>query len=178
MTVVDRLLGLILGLALAWAGLLILIEAARAALGEQPWLVDVSAWNQALGDLAWNDPVLLLVLAGTVLLGLILLIMELKPRRPGHFVMQDQRDDRNTTVDRRGLEDRLRRRVVDDEDVVDANVRVGRRRARVTASVPPDTSPRSVRERLESKVRAALDELSLRARLRPAVKVQRTRGVR
>ncbi|MDP8958253.1 MAG: hypothetical protein M3N51_03425, partial [Actinomycetota bacterium] len=84
MTVVNRLLGLILGLALAWAGLLILIEAARAALGESPWLVDVRAWDQALGDLTWNDQVLLLVLAGMVLLGLILLIMELKPRRPGH----------------------------------------------------------------------------------------------
>jgi hypothetical protein len=170
MTVLNRLLGLALGLALVGGGLLAVMEAALAALDRSPWLVPHGQWGRAMGELAWDDRTFMVVAALTVLAGVLLLVLQVWPARPSVVPIVEERPDRLAALDGRGFADLLRRSAREDEDVLDARVRLRRRSARVVARAPSNAQLRTVQSRAAERVQARVDELRLQRP--PAVKVR------
>lgn len=177
MTVLNRLLGLALGLALLGAGLLAAVETVLAFLQRPPWLVRYDEWTPALAELTWDDRTLIVIAASTVLAGILLLLLQLWPGRPSALPIVEQRPNRLAALDGRGLQELLRRSAVEDGDVLDADVRVRRRAARVSGRVAQDAQPRAVQSRTRERVQARVNELGLQRPLKVKARMKRS-GVR
>lgn len=169
MRTVNRLLALVVALALAAAGAIAVVEITAGLLGRPPVLVRRTDLATELAQLRWDDPRVVAAAAAMVLVGLLLLAVELIPRRPAQLPLQD-RPGRSAAIDRRGLQERLRHVALGDRDVVAATVRV-RRRARLRVSVPGGTDRRDARARVRERVTAAIGQLGLRRRLPVTVAV-------
>lgn len=175
MRVVNRVLALLVGLAVVAVAAIALGEVAVGLLGRDALLIPRAAWARSMTELRWNDPGL--VGAGTIALviGVALLVVELWPRRPLELPVRDHVAGRSMSIDRRGLQQRLRRVIEQDADVVNALVQV-RRSAHVRVLVPPGVDRRQVRTRITERLRAAVDGLELAAPLPVQVRVDRVRG--
>lgn len=173
MTVVNRMLALVLGLALLVAGVVTVVEVVAARLGRPPWVVPTSAWDQTLGALRWDDSRVVTVLVAMLVIGLLLLLLELWPRQPQVLPLQPASPDRTAAVDRRGLQEHLRQIVAEDPSVTTVRVQAGKRKVAVQAEVPPSEDVATVRQRLESRLTEALDRLDLQRPVRPTVQLDR-----
>lgn len=176
MTVLNRVLGLALGLALLGGGLLAVVEAILAFLARPSWLVRYEEWSPELAQLTWDNRALTVTAALTVLAGVVLVVVQLWPGRPSALPLVDQRPNRLAALDGRGLRELLRRSAVDDGDVLGADVRVRRRTARVSGRVASDAQPRTVESRTRERVQARVDELGLQRPLKVKVDMKRSRA--
>lgn len=174
MRVVDRLLALAFGVGFIVVGLAAAGEALLAYLARDPVLPH-DRWAGALQGRGWSDPVVVQVLAVAALVGLVIVALQFVPRRPAALALADASGDRRTSIDRRGLQDRFRRVAVGDQDVLSAAVRVRRRRVRATLWAPPDANSAVVRARVRHALRADIEALRMRRRLRPKVRVRHAR---
>lgn len=173
MNIANRLLGMILGLALLGGGLLAAVEAALAFAQRPRWLVPYDQWAPAVAELAWDDRTLMVAAALIVLAGLLLVILQLWPGRPDALRIVEEKPNRLAALDGRGLEELLRRSAVDDGDVLTADVRVSRRTARVSGRVPQDARPRAVQWRTRDRVQQRVDSLRLQRPLKVRVHMER-----
>ena len=173
MTVVNRMLALVVGLALLAAGMVTVTEVVAARLGRPPWVVPTTVWDQTLGALRWDDPSVVWVLIGTLVIGLLLLLLELWPHRPQVLALQQASPDMTAAVDRRGLQEHLRQVIVEDPAVTTARVQAGKRKVVVEAAVPPSEDTAAVRQRLHSRLTEALERLNLQRPVRPTVRLNR-----
>jgi hypothetical protein len=175
MNIVNRLLGLLVGLLLLAAGVVVVIEAVLALLDRPGWLVDRQAWDAFLLELAWDHRGLLVVAGLLVLAGVALLLLQLRSATPTAFRLAGEDPHRDVTVEGRGLQELLRRRAAEDEDVLSASVRVRSRNARVSVQVPPDADEDAVRDRVKEAVDARIADLGLERPLTSKVDAQRSR---
>lgn len=175
MEVINRLLGLLLGLALLAAGLLIIVETAVVAAGRSGWLVDREVWGEAVGQLQWDDRNLVVVATIVAVLGLALALLQLWPARPRFLPLSPRGQARRDAIDGRGLQELLRRAAAQDHDVMKAYVAVRRRKAKVKVRTPSDADSKAVRARVKQQVRARVDALDLKRPISPRVKVERSR---
>lgn len=173
MNIVNRLLGLLVGLLLLGAGVLAAAETVLAFLGRQPWVVPVDRGASTLSELTWDDRTLMVAAVLTLVGGLLLVILQLWPRRTTALPMVEQKQDRLAAVDSRGLAELLRRSAVEDSDVLDADVRVSRRAARLSGRVPQDASLREVQSRTRERVQARVDALRLHHAVKVKVRMRR-----
>lgn len=172
MRIANRLLALVVWLAVSSAAGLTLVEVTLALLGRPGWLVDRPAWAQTVRQLRWDDPAMIAAESTALVAGLLLVIAQLKPRRPALLGTKGGSPGRQVRFDRKGVELFLSRLAVADPDVAAAQVRIGRFRSRLTATLEPRTAVRSARRRLRQQLRAAGLELALRRRLRFKIKVK------
>lgn len=175
MNALNRLLGLLLGLLLLAVGALAIAETVLAALDRPGWLVGRGDWHGTLQGLTWQDRGLILTSAVALLAGLALLAVQLRSGTPSRIAVAQEDPDRRADIDGRGMRELLRRRAVEDEDVLGATARVRRRKARVTVDAPPDADAGEVKARVRQALRDRIDELELRKPLRPKVVVRRAR---
>lgn len=175
MELINRLLGLLLGLALLAAGVLVVVEAALALAGQPGWLADREAWGQAAGQLQWNDGNLVVVATILAVVGLALAVLQLWPARPRFIPLSPHGQDRKDMLNTRGLQELLRRAAAEDHDVMAADVGVRRRKAHVRVYAPADAKAKAVRGRVKEQLRARIDALDLKRRLSPRVRVRRSR---
>lgn len=173
MTLVNRVLALIVGLALLAAGVVTVTEVVVARLARPPWVVPTTVWDQTLSALRWDDPRIVWVLVGMLVIGLLLLLLELWPHRPQVLPLQQGSSDMTAAVDRRGLQEHLRQIIAEDPAVTTARVQAGKRKVAVEADVPPSEDGSAVRQRLESRLTEALDRLDLQRPVRPTVRLNR-----
>lgn len=146
----DRLLVLLLGLALVALAVLVPVEVVRALTGAAP----LTPWPgvlEALRAARWEDGAVLAVAAGTAALGLLLVVLELRPRRPRGVLLQGDVPGVRTTLARRGLQELLASAATTVPGVREAAVALRRRRARVTA-----TTVLRGEERLDGALREAV----------------------
>lgn len=89
MRVVNRIAAGLLGVVLFALGVLAIVEAALVAVGGRPWLVHVDRWHGALSSrtLADNRVLGVSIIVGVV--GLIILISQLRPWPPRRLVTGD-----------------------------------------------------------------------------------------
>lgn len=176
MAFVNRLLGVLLGLAVAAAGIILLLETAWAIAGQPPLLVDRDRVAQALGSeqLTWGSTLVTSILVGLVLAGLLLLVLQLVPRQPAALAVEGG-DGRSASVDRKALAGQLRAAVAEDREVLRARSTVTKRKATVRARSVPGAETAAVRSRLEETVGSTLASLQLDQRVRPVVSVARSR---
>jgi hypothetical protein len=81
MSALNRLLSLLLGVALAVAGVIVVIEVILAAAGESFVLLPANRWLGWLKATSWSAASVMAILAAMTLVGLLLLLAELRPCR-------------------------------------------------------------------------------------------------
>lgn len=107
MRAANRVLSLLLGLVLLAGGLLVIVEAVLAAADQTSWLVPSDRWYEVLTETLVGDQVVLLVALGVGLLGLIVLVAEVRRWRPVRLPVRVDGADGDWWVGRRGAERRL-----------------------------------------------------------------------
>ena len=175
MNALNRLLGLLLGLLLLGLGIFAVVEAVVAELGRPGLLLERQAWDELLRGLTWESDWLMLTSTLVLLAGVALLAVQLWPGTPSRVPIAQSDADRRADIDGRGVQELLRRRAVEDEDVLGATARVRRRSARVRVQAPPDADASEVKDRVGQTLRERIDELGLESRLRTKVDVRRAK---
>lgn len=178
MRAVLRVLTPLLGLGLAVAGVLLVIEVVAAWL--QPpvdgVIVPWPAWRSVLETLTWRDDPVPVIAIGVGVVGLVLGLVGLLARRSD--VRMDGPDDAITvTTSARVLAQLVGRRVRAGEDVAGASVTASRRHVSVSAQARGQADP-GLRASVADRVDELLDELPLRRRPGVSVHVSERKGLR
>ena len=173
-----RVLAPLLGIALAAAGVLVVIEVVAAWVLPGPeggLLVRWPDWGATLAILSWNESPVPGIAIGVGVAGLLLMIVGLAARR-SEVRLEAPTADMTVTMPPRVLARLVGTRVRASEDVLSASVTASARRVVVTALVWHDAPP-DLREAIVGRVTELLDELPLRRRLHVAVSVRKREGV-
>lgn len=166
---VNRLLAVVVSLALVVAAALTVVEVTRWFIGASSLVIPWRDWTSTLTDLRAQDDALIVASGIAVLLGLLLLLFELKPRRPDALPTEPLLPGVDAVVTRKGLASSATTAARSVSGVVSADSSVRRRTVRVTARTPARGSERELREPVKHAVEQALADLALRRR--PKVRV-------
>ena len=179
MRVLLRVLSPLLGLALAAAGVLLVVEVVAARVrtpATTGLLVPWPDWRTTLESLTWADRPVPGIALGVAGAGLLLVLVGLLARR--HDIRLDPPSpDVTVTTSPRVLARLVGRRVRGSAGVAAASVTASRRRVGVGAQGWNDAGP-GLRDEVDAAVSALLDELPLARRPRVSVTVQQRKGPR
>jgi hypothetical protein len=159
----NRLLAALLILALACASALLIIEVTADRLEHKAAVVN---WHPAYGwatRTSWVSGSIRVTAVILILLGLVLLIAELKPPRVAR-IAADGAADMDTAYTRRGVAAAVRSAVTDVDGIRAASVKVNRRRVAVSAGAAAldKAAAQTVRDAVTTVARDRLAALSLR----------------
>jgi len=174
MAVLNRLLAVLFGLALAAIGVILVAETVAAAVAQPPLLVDRGMIDSRLAELSWTDWLTDLTLAILIGLGALLLLLQLVPRPPDALALRGG-PGREAEVERKSLASLLAARIGEDPEVLRARAKITPRAASVAAKAQPGADPRALRPRLEAATKSVLDPLQLASPPRTRVRVSRSR---
>jgi len=171
----NRVMAALLSLVLVVTGVLLIIEVIADRLSHRLSVVD---WHPAYGwakHTTWNAGSVRVTCVVLILLGLVLLIAELKPARVSRLAAdpaQAGAADIDTAYTRRGLAAAVRSAVTGVDGVRGASVKVKRRRVAVAATVAGQNraAARSLRDPISDAVGQRLRSLKLRRE--PSVSVR------
>lgn len=171
MRLANRLLAVLVALALIALAVLVPVEALRAALGKPHWVLPWETWTRTLAANTWRTGWARAVLIGLAVVGLLLLLAELKPRRPGLLPLARLTDNVQAGTTRRSLQQVLCRAAAEVDGVTQASVKARRRRVKVTAASRL-RDPGGLDQRVRDQVTERLTSLQLAAQPRLTVKVR------
>ena len=175
MRVLERLLALLLAAAVAVGSVVLAAEVLWAALGKKPLLVPwQSTYARGTTD-AWDSAPVRLVAVAVVVVGLLLLLAELTPRRTPRLKMTGSDPTVDAAVSRRSLRSALLSAAKQVDGISGAKAKVSKRKATVTATsrLGSAETAQGLTGDLEAALRARLDSLQLartprlRARVTP-----------
>lgn len=179
MRVLLRVITPLIGLALAAAGLLLVIEVVAAWVrpaATTGLIVPWPDWRAVLEEQTWAENPVPAVAIGVAVAGLLLMLVGLLARRSD--IGLDWPDSAMTvTTSARVLARLVGRRVRAGEDVTGASVTASRRRVAVTAQGWGGAGT-ELRDEVAGAVNTLLDELPLHRRPRVTVSVQERKGPR
>jgi hypothetical protein len=166
----DRLLSVLIALALLVLGLTITVEVVHTFFGQPghlllPW-EDLARW--ARGS-TWNDLLVRALGAALTILGLALLLTEIRRRRPGLVTLSPRVDGVTSGVTRSSLNRALAATAADVDGVRSASATLRRRRADIKA-VTALRDPGDLQSRINATVSERVQHLDLVAT--PAVRVR------
>ncbi|MCW2611633.1 MAG: hypothetical protein JWM15_2879 [Cryptosporangiaceae bacterium] len=133
MRYVNRVLAVLLGLTLAAAGVLTALEVGLAALTRPPLVFPHERITEVLQRSRWEDAPVRGVLLGIAVLGLVLLVAQLVPRRTRLLPIADPTPGVAVATTRRSLERALRRAATGADGISAASVTASPRRVRIRA---------------------------------------------
>lgn len=178
MRVVERVLSLLFALALIVGAVLFAVEVGWAVAGQRPLLVQ---WRSAYTNgrsHAWDTAPIRIAAVVLLVVGLLLLIAELKPRRPARLAMTSNTAGVDTAITRRGLRAALIRTAKQVDGISGASATVTRRKARVTATsrLGDAATAKTLTGELSSRLTSQLQALQLARtpKLRATVNPRRT----
>jgi Ni/Fe-hydrogenase subunit HybB-like protein len=173
MRVANRPLALILAAALLAGAVIVIAEVIGFAVGHSPLLVPWRTWFRWADATHWNATVVQVWAVILMVVGLILLILELKPPRATRLSLETTDKATDATVTRRGLARMLRTEAARVDGITGATVKVSRLRARVTAasSARGQVAATALTEPLTEALNARLDGLDMRHAPRLSVRV-------
>jgi nitrate reductase gamma subunit len=172
---IDRLLGLLVGLGLITIGSLIAAEATLAILGRPAWRFDptqilLEAQQVRLSELVTGSTLAVLTLIA-------LLVLWLARPRPGPLIrLRPAADARAAYLERRSVARRISRALERDAEIAAANVTIGWWRARARLTLHPGVTNEQVMRRVKTIVRTELAGLELRGRRYVSVSRKRASG--
>jgi hypothetical protein len=172
--ILNRIIIVLLGLALAAAGVLLVAETIAAAVSAPPLLLDRSLIDSRLAEMSWTDVEVDVTIAILIGLGALLLLAQLIPRQPDALPLRAGQG-REAEVDRKALAGLIAARAGADRDVLSARAEVTRRAAKVDARALPGADVGSARARLGQMLSEALGAIDLARPLRQKVTVRRSR---
>jgi hypothetical protein len=179
MRVLLRVLAPLLGLALAAAGVLLVIEVVAAwvrAAATTGLVVPWPDWRATIEDLTWAQFPVPLIAIGVGVVGLLLVLLGLSARR-SDIVVDAPAPEITVTTSPRVLARLVGRRVRAADDVAGASVTASRRKVSVSAQGWGEAGP-ELRDAVRSRVEELLEEVPLHRRPRVAVSVQERKGPR
>jgi hypothetical protein len=171
--VVNRLLVLILGLAVIAVAIVVIVEVIAELAGADPVLVDwpsAYAWAQRT---AWGDTMVLGISLLLVAVGVALVIFELWRSRVKRVPVDSSDDATDAAITRRGLARDVTAAVDDLDGVNPEHVTVGRSRITVRAAARNGAAPAALEDAVTTSVRNRLDRLHLRRPPRLVVNISR-----
>lgn len=180
MRLIERFLSLLLALALAAAAVLLALEVVWSALGKDPLVVP---WPDALDrgrTDTWDSSTVRGIAIGVLVVGLLLLLVALKPRRAPRLPLVRGESGVDAALTRRSLRRTLLTTAQQVDGISSAHAKVSRRKATVTATSrlgSADTA-KGLRGELESALQGRLDGLQLARTPRLRTRVQSRTGAR
>jgi glucose dehydrogenase len=172
-TITNRVLSILLALVLLAGGLLVAVEIVLAQLGRPALLIPWSAWASWVAGQTWDTLTVRLILAGLVVVGLILLILALRPGKPRRLALPATGSNLHMSIARRALQQNLADTAARASGVASASAKAGRRTVTITATTAnPNTT--EVHNAAQAAVNQRIDEIGLARRLRSRVRIQRS----
>jgi hypothetical protein len=167
----NRILAVLLAVAIAVAGVLTVIEVIAAATDNDPVIVK---WHGLVGDLASNEwktagPRVAAIIL--ILVGLLLLLFALRRGKPATVALTTDAPAVDMTTTRRSLQRSLATTATTVDGITDASVKVKRRKIVVKARAASGVTKEDGRARLSDEMQGRLDRLSLADSKRLKVKV-------
>ncbi|WP_432994735.1 DUF6286 domain-containing protein [Dactylosporangium sp. CA-233914] len=164
MRLLNRLLTLIVSLALIAGAIVVVVDVVAVLTGQRPTAVDWLGAYRWAGQATWADLEVRIVCLLLALVGLVLLGMELKPRRPARLTTHSDDPATDAAYTRRGVVQTVQTAVTDVDGIDDAAVTVRRRRVRVRArAYAREPAPAAaLRDSVTQAARSRLDALQLR----------------
>ena len=164
MRLLNRPLAFILAAALTVAAIIVIIEVIAYHVHHSPLVLHWTTWYHWASKTRWNQLVIQVWSAILMLIGLLILIIELKPRRITRLALNSEQPATDAAVTRGGLAGTLRAAATRVDGVSAAAVVIGRRRARVSAVAAARGRPatEALTEPVTTAVHDRLDQLNLR----------------
>lgn len=151
-SVVNRVLATVLAIALLAGAVLAVIEIVLSAMGRPPLLVPHARWADWLQAQTWNSAISYVILAGLVVVGLVLLVLAVRPGKPATLSLPSQQHGVRVEASRRSVERSLSSVASRVTGVSGASASAGRRAVRVDASTTTRAEPQ-----LQGQVTEAVD---------------------
>jgi Ni/Fe-hydrogenase subunit HybB-like protein len=173
MRLLNRPLAFILAAALAVAAIIVIIEVIAKGVGHGPVVVHWTTWYHWAKTTHWNQTVIVVWSAILIVIGLLILALELKPRRVTRLSLRSDQRATDAAVTRGGLAGTLRAAATRVDGISAAAVVVRRRRARVSATAAARGRPatEALNEPVTQAVQDRLSQLDLRHPPRLRVRV-------
>lgn len=133
MRLLNRPLAFILAVALAAASVILIVEVIEFAVGSGPAIVHWTTWYHWADSTKWNAQVIRVWSAILIVIGVLILALELKPRRITRLRLRSGDQATDAALTRSGLAGTLRAAATGIEGISSAEVTVRRRRAHVAA---------------------------------------------
>ena len=164
MRLVNRPLAFILAAALAVAGIIVIIEVIAFHIKSGPLVLHWTTWYHWAGRTRWDQLVVRVWSAILIVVGVLILALELKPRRVTRLPLRSSHDATDPAVTRGGLAGTLRAAATGVDGIASAAAKVRRRRARVTAVAAARGRPAAdaLTEPVTQALQGRLDGLDLR----------------
>jgi hypothetical protein len=166
MRLANRVIAALLSLAVACAGVLLIIEVIAARTGQHAVVVSWHAAYNWAARTAWSSASIRLTAGILIALGLVLLIAELTPARVSRLAADPAKAGATgigTAYTRRGVAAAIRSAVTDVDGIRDASVKVTRSKVTIgaTAAAQDKAAARTLREPVTTAARQRLTALSL-----------------
>ena len=167
MRLANRVIAALLSLAVACAGVLLIIEVIAARTGQHAVIVSWHAAYNWAARTAWISGSIRVTAGILIVAGLVLLVAELKPARVSRLAADPSKAGAagiDTAYTRRGVAAAIRSAVTDVDGIRDASVKVTRRKVTIgaTAAAQDKAAARTLREPVTTAARQRLAALSLR----------------
>lgn len=161
MRTLTRVLAALVGLALLVGGLVLALEVALTAARSEAQLVPYDQAIDGARQRSWDDPLVLLIGLGALLLGLLLLLLTLRRRAP-LAVPGEDRQDMSVSFARKPLEQAVGRLAERSAGVENVRVTLHKNKAEVqAASLSNDLG--STKQVLQSRLDDGLQRLPLKS---------------
>ena len=164
MRLLNRPLAFILAVALIAGSVVVIAEVIGFAVHHSPLLVHWTTWYHWGRKTRWDRFVVRVWSAVLILIGIVVLALELKPRRTTRLTLRSDDDATDAAVTRRGLARMLRAAATGVDGISSAAVKVRRRRATITAASAARGRPAAtaLTEPVTQALDGCLDSLNLR----------------
>lgn len=178
MRVLNRMLALLLSLAVIAVSVVLIVEVVAQRVGVAPVVVDWHATYRWAQRTTWSAGVVRLTCVLVAVMGLVLLVAQLKPRRAGRLPLHSDQPATDLAITRRSLTSTIRGAVADVDGVTDTRVVVRRRRIRVRAHAraPHTAGGAPTWEAVTQAAQRRLDALQLRHTPKLAVRISAREG--
>lgn len=168
--VVNRVLAILFALALLLGALLALVEIVLMTLGRPAWLVPHEEWSRWLRSHTWDTPVVDAALAVLVLVGIVLVVVALRPGAPATLQLPSATPGVEMRASRRSVEKSLATAASRTTGVTGATASAGRRSVQVRVTTRT-RSQSDLQEEVAAVVEQRLASLGLADQLRTQVRV-------
>lgn len=130
----NRLLTLLLSVALIAFGVVLAVEVVGALFGSHPLLIDWRGAYRAGRSDRWDSAFVRVLACAVAAVGLLLLLAQLKPRRISRLTVSSDDPHTDAALTRDGVRSSLRKAAEDVDGISAAKVKISRRSAKVLAS--------------------------------------------
>ncbi|MDQ6649619.1 MAG: DUF6286 domain-containing protein [Actinomycetota bacterium] len=167
----NRILAVILGIGLFVLGIAVPIEIVRAALHRKREWLPYDHWTRLLRHNIWTGGGIRTLLIGLAALGLVLLYLQLRPRKPTLLPLEQMTEGVDVGTTRRSLQSAIKSAATGVDGIDSASVHVGQRQATVVAFSPlSDVS--GLEPQVSERAQDRLGQLQLARPPRVVVKVR------